>query len=96
MAATIRTVRRLRPDLGVISMSANPKGSAPEDATLLDKPFTLDRLAECPELACKLSGEAPGAFGLDGPTDHHLHGGRDCCRPALHRTRQALASKRMG
>ena len=45
--AIIREARRIRPDLGVILMSANPEGSAPEHAILLDKPFTLERLAEC-------------------------------------------------
>lgn len=48
--ATIREARRIRPDLGVILMSANPEGSAPEDAILFDKPFALDMLAECLDL----------------------------------------------
>ena len=49
--ATIREARRMRPDLGLVLMSANPDGSAPEDAIFLCKPFTLERLAKCLDLA---------------------------------------------
>lgn len=58
--AIIREARRIRPDLGLILMSANPQGSAPEDAILLDKPFTIDKLAECLDLALgKYEGKHP-------------------------------------
>jgi DNA-binding NtrC family response regulator len=45
--ATIREARRIRPNLGLVLMSANPEGTAPEEAVFLPKPFTLERLAEC-------------------------------------------------
>lgn len=49
--AVIQEARRVRPDLGLVLMSANPEGSAPEDAIFLYKPFTLERLAKCLDLA---------------------------------------------
>lgn len=49
--AVIQEARRIRPDLGLVLMSANPEGSAPEDAIFLYKPFTLETLAKCLDLA---------------------------------------------
>lgn len=49
--AVIQEARRIRPDLGLVLMSANPEGNAPKDAIFLYKPFTLERLAKCLDLA---------------------------------------------
>lgn len=48
--AVIQKARRIRPNLGLVWMSANPEGSAPEGAIFLYKPFTLERLAKCLDL----------------------------------------------
>lgn len=58
--ATIREARRIRPDLGLVLMSANPEGSTPKEAVFLHKPFTLEKLAECLDLAAKsIRGAVP-------------------------------------